>query len=745
MPSYLTNPANSNYDFGQAFNYAVWTEGTNVTLTNVPWNNDYRDICQFPTASGQTLDQYIDGNAHSNDTVNNVSYIKFNVPVRLNIPFNAAFKFNYLRVQNPLQPIPGSDVLKSYYYFILDVKYLAPNATEFTIQLDIFQSFRNDFKFGNSYIERGHIGIANTKAFDNYGRDYLTIPEGIDFGSEYQIIERTHTTLIGRHNASEFYTEPNVMIVSTIDLDADPGTVTAPILVTAQGSQYSNIASGASVYIFQTLSDFVTWTQANRTKPWVTQGIISITIVPDLNRYYPDVTPNFWQSIYNNNSSGSKINGKAYPIGSFYPMAKTNIAYVNWRNSSTIISHIPARYQHLRKLFTSPYMVIEMTTWTGTPIILKPESWNDPDATFIERINVIAPNQRIVGQPLRYNAITNSVVEEGSSGETNGGDDGGDYLDLTSIIANFPTMAIVNNGALNYLASNFANIAYGRQSADWTQSRALRGNETTYDQTNRGIQTSKGINALQNAGVQAQAANQNLLIANNQAVTGIGGVISATASAFLGMNEGSIGLGGIATAVGKQVMGSITTGNQEAANSQGANITQSVSRGSNAAQNLQTGYVNDTNKSLADWAARGDYENSIAGINAQVAGASMVQPTSSGQQAGETFNLSTGSTFEFSLRWKLIDKSAMSIVCEYWLRYGYAVRRFAIIPTNLMVMSKFTYWKLLETYIISSSMPEGFKQIIRGIFEKGVTVWADPSYIGNTDLADNQPLGGITL
>jgi hypothetical protein len=62
-----------------------------------------------------------------------------------------------------------------------------------------------------------------------------------------------------------------------------------------------------------------------------------------------------------------------------------------------------------------------------------------------------------------------------------------------------------------------------------------------------------------------------------------------------------------------------------------------------------------------------------------------------------------------------------------------------------MVMSKFTYWKLSETYISSAFMPEAFKQVIRGIFEKGVTVWASPSDIGNIDIADNTPLGGISL
>ena len=42
-------------------------------------------------------------------------------------------------------------------------------------------------------------------------------------------------------------------------------------------------------------------------------------------------------------------------------------------------------------------------------------------------------------------------------------------------------------------------------------------------------------------------------------------------------------------------------------------------------------------------------------------------------------------------------------------------------------------------------MPETYKQAIRGILEKGVTVWSNPNDIGNIDTADNEPLEGIYL
>jgi hypothetical protein len=62
-----------------------------------------------------------------------------------------------------------------------------------------------------------------------------------------------------------------------------------------------------------------------------------------------------------------------------------------------------------------------------------------------------------------------------------------------------------------------------------------------------------------------------------------------------------------------------------------------------------------------------------------------------------------------------------------------------------MVMTRFTYWKLRETYITAAQCPETFKQAIRGIFEKGVTVWNNPADIGNIDIADNAIVAGIQL
>lgn len=691
------------YDFGLDFNYALWTEKSTITLVNVPWNNDYRDVVRFDDTAA--LNAYINRVENIPYHITDVSYIKADQPVRLDIPFNAAVRFNYLRASNPVQPIAG-DKVKDYYYFITNVRYVAPNTTEFTIQLDVWQTYGYDVQFGNCYIERGHIGIANENAFQNYGRDYLAVPEGLDVGNEYRIVDTAKETVMTPAPESGY----DVLVVSTIDLSAEAGTVTAPQLNTAKGSLFQNLPQGAEFYIFEGAAAFMSFMSAYSNKPWVTQGIISITAIPKASRYFPT-----WD--YQSDSNGTPA-----PGGS--PDRLIHNLKVNWRDSIKEI--IEERYRHLLKFLTFPYMAVELTTWSATPIVLKPEAWNNPDAAVLELASLVAPSQRIVFTPRGYNADDPAATD---------GDDRSEYLDLFTMITNFPTMAIVNNGALSYMASNVHSIAFQNQSADWSQQRALRSNEVGYDQASSAINTAtEQARISRNADITQTALNNGFALSNN--------ILGATSSIANGV--GSANPGGIAGGLGSAVMSGFATAIQTNQNNANLSLRDATANAQIGAATGQSTYIRDTNKSLADWAARGDYENTIAGINARVQDARLTQPSTSGQMGGEALNLIFDAV-ELSARFKMIDRSAIRTIGEYWLRYGYAVRQFGRIPDNFQAMTKFTYWKLSETYLTSAPMPETFKQAIRGIFEKGVTVWANPQYIGVIDIADNMPLEGIRL
>lgn len=697
-------------DFGKDFNYAAWTPGTVVTLCTVPWNSDYRDIVRFGNQAA--LDAYLDTNAGPRVNLTGLTYANPGEPVRIDLPLNSVYKYNYLRVVNPAQPITG-DEPRAFYYFITEPRRLAPNSTQINVQLDVWQTFGYGISMGNCYIERGHVGIANQNQFADFGREFLTVPEGLDVGGEYRIEKQWTRSIADARDYVESDANGNyrIMVISAVDLTADPGTVESPNLVTGPGSQWENLPNSGTVYIFNPFQ-FKNFLEEFKDKPWVTQGIMSVTIVPP-NGYYFDIDV----TVPIGETSLAII-----PDAKSMNRLKTPVA-MNWRDTVAL-----GRYANLKKFLTYPYCVLELTSYTGTPLMLKPESWNDPNASVMELPHFAPPNPRIAFYPYRYNA--SGVAETTDDGGVL--NDGGEFLDMTTGFMNFPQFSILNSGYLSYMASNANNVAYQYSSADWGQQRAQQGATTAYNQASSGISTSKETNQIGISASQRQTALANETAGYNAMVSGASGLVGAA-----GRKDGVGALTGVAGTVAKYT---IETNQNSMSNS----INAGASAAGNKAINQNSAYVRDSNLDYANFANKGDYENTIAGIQAKIQDARLIQPTTSGQVGGDAFLLALYK-WGYDLKLKMLSGAAMRAVGEYWLRYGYQVNQFSSMPAGFMVMEKFTYWKLSETYITGAACPEQFKQAIRGIFEKGVTVWSNPSYIGTIDLADNAPLEGIVL
>lgn len=691
-------------DFGLNFNYAVWTPGTVAMLCNVPWNADYRDVVRFSDQAA--LDTYLTAAPGPKVTITGMTYARVGQPIRIDIPFNAAYKYNYLRVFNPAQPVMGNDEPKSFYYFINNVNYLAPNTTELQIQLDVWQTFGYGITMGNCYVERGHIGIANENNFDDYGREFLTVPEGLDVGGEYRI-EKQYVQQVADARGAELDDSTGnyaIMVISATNLAiTDPGTKDDPNLETGPGSRMENLPNGATIFIFNP-TQFTNFVVEFKDKPWITQGIMSISVIPPNGIYWSDGTQvDIGETAFATIPDPISLDRRKTPVAP------------EWRDTVNL-----GRYSNLKKFLTYPYCVMELTSYTGTPLLLKPESWNDPDGHVMELPHFAPPNPRLAFYPYRYNA---SGVEE-TTDEMGVLNDGGEFLDMQTGILNFPQFSIVNDGGIAYLAANANNIAYQTRSADWGQQKSMTGATKEYNQNSEAINTSRDVNAIGINASQRQAALANQTAGYKAIQAGANNVIGADVL-------------GVANNIADYA---IQTNQTELSNS----ISTSASAGANRAQNQNAGYNRDTNLDYASFANKGDYENTIAGIQAKIQDAALIQPTTAGQVGGDAFLLAVYK-WGYDLKLKMLGGAAMNAVGEYWLRYGYQTNRFSSMPNNFMVMENFTYWKLRETYITGANCPEGFKQAIRGIFEKGVTVWSDPANIGTIDLADNAPLEGIVL
>ena len=713
------------YEYENRFNYSVWTPNTEIMLCNVPWDSSNRDVVWFDTAEARDecfSSRASDGYAF---TLTGLVYLRYGEPVRVNAPFDMVTRCNYMVVRNPLQPVPPDGRKPdTFYYFINDAKYVAPNTTQVNVQLDVWMTYYTRLTFDLCYVNKGHIGIANENSTINNLTDYLTDAEGLNIGDEYVTV---HQEFVNFQSDG-----PWVIVVSTANLGADPGSISRPNLRTAEGSQNSGLPSGSAVYAM-TASSYLDFAKTISEYPWVSQCIQQISVVPKM---LANVDEDLEAEI---------MGVTAYRIA---PHAETeNMIEVDADFYASF--GYPSRYSNLLKFYTSPYSVVEVTCLSGGEIVLKPEcvgtgAFNGKPNRMLLECDVVCspPDIRAAIYPQLYNASS-----DGSGNiqvdyvDANGGSltnviYSGENIDMAITLTNFPQLSIVNDMYLYYMASTVHSRNYQFQAADWSQQKALTAARLAYSQSTANMDTSW--------------ANQQVANNANWALSGIsqeknvwGGVTSALSSGFGAIGSGFSGNAGeAATGLANMALAGANT----ALNADWINRTtaEQVGAATTATQNNigLHGYMRDTNYDYAQYAAQGDYETAIQGIQAKVQDARLTQPSTSGQNGGDAFNMAAGFS-GILIKWKRLKGNFLRQVGDFWLRYGYYVNRWLVPPDDLKCMENFTYWKMQSVSLTTSEVPELFKEAVRGIFEKGVTVWSDPDKMYKIDLADNEPVEGV--
>lgn len=706
-------------DTPQGLTPNTWPVGTEVTLMQVPWDANYRDIVIWDDV--QQRNTYLDAQALSGTgwRSKRFSYCRPNEPISVPVPYSAAYKYNYVVVQNPMQPVDGEEQPLKLCYFILSTDYVAPGTTQLTLQLDVIQTYQFGVCLGNMFVERGHMGVSNA-VFKNgvqnlqgqYLRKYLNVPEGLDVGDSYVMANHEWYPLT---DASTFDIG-KIIIISSADLAADPGTIDSPNLNVADGQNADGIPSGCNVYSMP-LSTFKAVLNAMKEKSWVAQCIQSVSTFPArLLSAGTDV------QLFGNSGITMQFLGETdtleLPLKTY---ATTGNIYQQLSNG------VPDGYHDLYKAYTYPYSVIELTAYNGNSVFVKPELvyGNTLALTVIgcavapfARIGVFPTNYGQAfegGQPVNYNQYT----WHGFDGSDHTGViPSGDFLDSCLWLADFPQFSIVNSNYITYLASTAHTRAYQYESAGWQNAKSNAAsdlaysqamNQTALNESNRYDQGPIGAPQIANYAGQAMGAIES-------------GLNRLTGQAAVSSNE--VTLAGAANYLAQRQTGNLAF-----------NATQDLSR-QVAGQNLD----------YAKFAARGDYANQIAAINATVQDAALQAPSTVGQMGGQGFMWKNG-LVGFAVNYKTAGGAAMRTVCDFWARYGYKIQRFynfgnAKMPA-LKIMNHFSYWKVSETYITCAKANEAEKDAIRGVLEKGVTVWGNPSEIGNIAPVVNAPLYNI--
>lgn len=695
-----------------------WPTDSKATLCRVPWDANYRNVVDW--RDQQHKDSYFSSLKCDSCELGSMTYLKPNDPIFVDVPFSKAYSYNYIVVENPKLPVPGEVEPRKLYYFVTAVGYVAPNTTSIAVQLDVWTTYGDSAKFGRCFVERGHVGIAAemskpTPTADKLGparsqvyRRYLTAAEGLDIGNEYLIGD------VDAFSVADYDNGWAVVIMSTTDLLADWGTLSNPSMTTADGQVTDGLIGGCNVYSLSA-TDFRQFMKNIRNYPWVAKGIISVTAFP--------------KALLTDGPSVDKDGVTLYFLGTTPDKGFYREIDDVWERLS---KSIPYRYRNLHKLLCYPYSVIELNAYNGSPVLLKPELLNT-DTLRLRNISCAVPGHIKIGfYPWAYDSERLVLNEYGLPVVSRTMDDpsvnlpvSGNSLDSCVWLQEMPKFSLVNDNYLNYLASTTHTREWQYNAAGWQQAKSNASAQLSYDQAQQQIATNRANWNASTQGLLGNVAGNlgNLAMSGADAL-GIGGAVSGAAdfaNGVLGTVSGAIGATGWDNMQG--IVNNLT-GLTELNNNQAL-------QGNIASQNLD----------LAQWAAQGDYENSIAKIEATVQDAALTAPSVIGQAGGSGFSMSNG-LFVVQTRFKTIDQNHMHIIGEYWLRYGYAVREFMVPPACLCCMEHFTYWKMLETSVECALADETSKETIRGIFEKGVTVWKSADEITTWDLSDNDPVLG---
>lgn len=160
------------YKYQNDFDYYRWRNQVSVKLLNVLWNSNYADVPYFE--SDNLRDKWFD----EQEGIIQPLLTPFNstpeTNIQLPLPYNDAYKYNYVVVDMPLQtsanePLDYENVnarVKRWYYFIEDTIQLAPNTTQFVLRVDYWTTFIHSVEINYLMLERGHAPMTKVSVDD---------------------------------------------------------------------------------------------------------------------------------------------------------------------------------------------------------------------------------------------------------------------------------------------------------------------------------------------------------------------------------------------------------------------------------------------------------------------------------------------------------------------------------------------------------------------------------------------------
>lgn len=513
--------------YTQIFDYHTWTIGVKIYLYNVAWND--KNIVDFE--SEEKRDIWLNEHASKSYTFNSIMHLQPNNTIKLPLPFEVLNNFNYIVVDFPYEPVQPNtkDRIYKYFYFIEDVKQLAPSTTELQLRLDAWQTFGYRVYFKYAQLERSHALIANSdvnKYLNNpiENNSYLLYPD-VKYGEDAGIVTKSNFYPFGNDKKLILFatTLDNTMFVDIVNNSArewyDTSDITYENIDTRWGNQYKvngfNLQLGSMDY--SSLKTPVNSYSAD----YIPTGLhVFALYAENANAFFEQVkkyTPQVMQTI----QAIWLVGNDMCEVSESFTIFNTIIYkphFINEMSEKIILNKkdfaYDAKYAELAKLYTFPYACLSLSDNAGKTCVVRIE--NCGNLEIHKRVSIVYPY-------LKAQAFLTGVNGGGFNTYEWKNINTNDIRKIYNTPFNdfmiefdIPIYALWIDGATDYAFKNQRNLKAEQLKALNAYHIAARNNNTNYENTKDSAGTSK-INSNVSAKISYDNAIASAEISQNNA------------------------------------------------------------------------------------------------------------------------------------------------------------------------------------------------------------------------------------
>ena len=518
------------YKFQNNFDYARWTGKVAFKLCNVLWNSNYADVPKFET--DEKRDEWfdaIDGIVWTSESAFN------NTPensIRVPIPYNDAYRYNYLVVEMPMQTSDGNPIdyendktrVKQWHFFVDSMEQLSPSTTEIYITLDYWTQFINTVDIPYLMLERGHAPMALSDVDEylqnplenseylladdyNYGKErviskssYIPIGNGKKWVMFAVPIEAADFANLGGSTLSGDSTPPTYANDSSIrwgyqiivnDYEWKYGNANysnAQLPITALADVDGNVFNGCYVYAIESERAYEFFNDLAKSCVHLLHAIQAVFVLAE------DMITLYDTFVF-----------RGYQLRK---VKKRNVEINFTLNKEAF--EFDEKYENITKLYTFPYSSLEITDDDGFVAEVRIE--NISNLQFHCEVSTAFPF-------VRYNMFFTGINGSGSYAynwvDLNGSNVNKEMWesDFSKFMMNWdiPTYTVFASAESDLLANNYAGLMNDRERALVNYRNAIRYANTGYDNTADSMTTNTtNVAATQNGLMgNMQDANNN--------------------------------------------------------------------------------------------------------------------------------------------------------------------------------------------------------------------------------------------